>query len=239
MAPTTTTVDNVDIPSLVADEKPSGVKRKPLTTPAQAYTTSPPMQAHWAHGDYEKQPKGTLPSRGYLPTQKRSLAFRLRARWTTWTRRTRLFIIVALACLLALIIGLAAGLSSRSRVQNLPLPSSHGGPYTGDLTYYDPGLGACGVTNTGSDAIVAVSHIVFDAVSVGSNPNANPLCGKKIRARRNDKSIDLTVVDRCTGCQPTDIDVTQSVFADLATIAQGRVTVEWSWLEDVPSAAAR
>lgn len=236
--PSTSTTRGVDLPALISDEKPSRIKRKPLATPAQAYTTSRRPRSYLAHHDYEKQSIGALPPHGYLPTQKRSLVFRLRSRWTTLTRRTRIVILIALVCLLALIIGLAAGLSSRSRVQNLPLPSSHGGPYTGDLTYYDPALGACGFTNSGSDAIVAISHIVFDAVSVGSNPNANPLCGKKIRARRDDKSIDLTVVDRCTGCQPTDIDVTRSVFADLANIAQGRVSVSWSWLEDVPSAAA-
>ena len=132
-----------------------------------------------------------------------------------------------------LIIGLSAGLASRSRTSNLPLPNDHGGPYSGDLTYYDPALGACGLINDGSDSIVSVSHIIFDAVSVGSNPNANPLCGKKIRARRDGKSIDLKVVDRCTGCQSTDIDVTRSVFKALASIDEGRVGVEWSWLEDV------
>ena len=48
-----------------------------------------------------------------------------------------------------------------------------------------------------SDIIVSISHFVFDAVSKGSNPNANPLCGHKIRAVRDGNSVDLTVVDRC------------------------------------------
>lgn len=49
-----------------------------------------------------------------------------------------------------------------------------------------------------------MSHIIFDAASIGSNPNANPLCGLTIRATRFDeqvnaqRSVDLTVVDRCT-----------------------------------------
>lgn len=233
-----TAVDEVELPALTADEKPSGVKRKPLATPAQAYTAATQTQLQSADQDYEKQSFTTLPPRGYLPSQRRSLAYRARTRWTALKRRSKIVILVAIVCVLAFITGLAAGLSSRSRVQNLPLPSSHGGPYTGDLTYYEPGLGACGLTDSSSDAIVAVSHIIFDAVSVGSNPNANPLCGKKIRARRNDKSVDLTVVDRCVGCKATDIDTTTSVFAELAEIAQGRVTVSWSWLEDVPSAAS-
>ena len=86
------------------------------------------------------------------------------------------------------------------RHKDLPLPTGSK-TYTGDLTYYGPGMGACGVVSGDDDPIVAVSHYVFDAVQAGSNPNANPLCGRKIRAERNDngamKSVDLTVVDRC------------------------------------------
>ncbi len=158
-------------------------------------------------------------------------------RWQSLSRRTRILVLAVALAIVALIIGLAAGLSTRKGTQNLPLPSGHGGPYTGDLTYYQPGLGACGVTSSNSDRIVAISHIVFDAVSTGSDPNANPLCGKKIRARRDNKSVDLTVVDRCTGCQPKDIDVTVNTFASLADVDLGRVQVEWNWLENVPVGA--
>ena len=93
-------------------------------------------------------------------------------------------------------------LMSRRRTQNLPLPNG-AETYTGDLTYYSPGLGACGIDSSDKDAVVAVSHYTFDAVQTGSDPNQNPLCGRKIRARRvNEKtgksvSIDVTVIDRC------------------------------------------
>lgn len=88
------------------------------------------------------------------------------------------------------------------RSQNLPLPMNSD-INQGDLTYYSPGLGACGKTSTDGDNICAVSRIIFDAVSRGSNPNTNPLCGLKIRATRyyehlnEQRSLDLTVVDRC------------------------------------------
>jgi hypothetical protein len=84
----------------------------------------------------------------------------------------------------------------------IPLPSGTA-EYVGDLTYYGPGLGACGVTSSDTDNIVAISHYVYDAVQVGSNPNTNPLCGLQIRAERFDtqvnmmRSVDLTIVDRC------------------------------------------
>jgi expansin (peptidoglycan-binding protein) len=82
--------------------------------------------------------------------------------------------------------------------------------------------------------ICAVSHVLYDAASTGSNPNANPLCGLKIRLRRNGESVDVKIVDRCVGCAETDLDVTEAVFKKVADLDQGRVSVEWSWLETTP-----
>lgn len=167
-----------------------------------------------------------------LPPHKRYLNSRL-------SRRAFLALLaaLALALLLALILGLALGLRNRGSSQPLPLPGT-GITSTGDLTYYDPGLGACGATNFVNESIVAVSHALFDAAAgqagSGSNPNANPLCGKVIRissrAAGANRSVDVTVRDRCTGCAVADLDVTESVFDRLAQRAEGRVKCSWVWV---------
>ena len=88
------------------------------------------------------------------------------------------------------------------RSRFIPLPNG-AETYTGDLTYYDPGLGACGIDSGDNDAVVAISHYTFDAAQTSSDPNQNPLCNRKIRATRVDErtgksvSIDVTVIDRC------------------------------------------
>lgn len=224
-------------PAPTGEERPLRVQRKPVAAPRSAYVPTKEVSVE-EHEHYTRQDTFNTPPPRDASAHRTNLLTSLRTRWTLLQKRMRVIIIGAVIIVLVLIIGLSAGLASRSRISNLPLPNSHGGPYSGDLTYYDPALGACGLTNDGGDSIAAVSYIIFDAVSVGSNPNANPLCGKKLRARRDGKSIDLTVVDRCTGCQPTDIDVPRSVFKDLASIDEGRVDIEWSWLEDVPGAAS-
>ncbi|KAE8143020.1 RlpA-like double-psi beta-barrel-protein domain-containing protein-containing protein [Aspergillus pseudotamarii] len=158
------------------------------------------------------------------------------AKWTQRPqKKQRIFLIsIAIAILLlALIIGLAVGLTRHSK-QNLPLPTTNGGPYTGDLTYYDPALGSCGITSSNSDMVCAVSQVLFDAASTGSNPNANPLCGMKVRLKRGEASVDVTVVDRCTGCAVKDLDVSRGVFKKLADLDLGRVSVDWAWLEEAP-----
>ncbi|OJD31710.1 riboflavin aldehyde-forming enzyme [Diplodia corticola] len=156
----------------------------------------------------------------------------------------RVFLLVLLAVILAIIalaVGLGVGLSKKSGSENLPLPDSSEA-HTGDLTFYAPGLGACGETSTDDDDIVSLSWKIWDEVQTGTDPNQVVLCGKKIRARRfnedvsAERSVDLTVVDRCTGCEPTDIDVSPGAFEKLAPVASGRVTVTWAWLDAAPTA---
>ncbi|KAI1764855.1 RlpA-like double-psi beta-barrel-protein domain-containing protein-containing protein [Hypoxylon sp. FL1150] len=146
-----------------------------------------------------------------------------------------LFVVVPLA------VGLGVGLSRRHSAaenqQNLPLPSNTG-IFTGELTYYEPALGACGVQSSSSEDIVSVSHVIFDAASNGSDPNDNTLCGRTIRVTRDyveaqagNQSVDVTVVDRCVGCAATDLDLSIAVFTRLAPQESGRVLGSWAWLD--------
>ncbi|TLD33510.1 hypothetical protein PspLS_00715 [Pyricularia sp. CBS 133598] len=148
-------------------------------------------------------------------------------------RRVFLIVLAAVIALLVLVIGLAAGLSSRSGGrEKMPLPED-GKTYVGELTYYNPGLGACGQDHGDGDMVVAVAHELFDEVGGGdANPNNNRLCGRKIRVSADGgrDSIEVTVVDRCEGCKPTDLDLSPSAFRRLADESRGRVKGEWQWV---------
>ncbi|KAH8434026.1 RlpA-like double-psi beta-barrel domain-containing protein [Aspergillus melleus] len=205
-------------------------KRKPLPLPkdeenATTTATSPPPPPPTGPG---------APSPGSGPQWWQNGT----RRWFALSQRKRTIIVVAFfgcLALIALVFGLAVGLTRRgSGHANLPLPTAHGGPYKGDLTYYDPALGSCGITSSSSDMICAVSHKLFDAASTGSNPNANPLCGLKLRVKRGESSVDVMVVDRCVGCEATDLDVSSAVFKRLADMDLGRVLIEWAWLDEAP-----
>ncbi|KAH9922488.1 plant expansin [Fomitopsis serialis] len=111
-------------------------------------------------------------------------------------------------------------------------PSWLYGTQTGDATWYETGLGACGITNTNSDYIVAVSENLFDNYPgyTGGNPNNNPVCNKQITASYNGKSVKVTVTDRCTGCATTDLDFSPSAFQQLADLSVGRLHgMTWVW----------
>ena len=106
-------------------------------------------------------------------------------------------------------------------------PSS--GTHSGQGTYYSTGLGACGITNVDTDYIVAISHELYDENAKDANPNNNPLCGKKITAHYQGKSVEVTVVDRCEGCQYNDLDFSPSAFSHIADQDLGRIDITWNW----------
>ncbi|KAI8633893.1 RlpA-like double-psi beta-barrel-protein domain-containing protein-containing protein [Xylariaceae sp. FL1651] len=90
--------------------------------------------------------------------------------------------------------------------------------YTGDITYYQPGLGACGETNTDSEHVVALSPADY---------NGN--CGKTITITKDGKKVSAKVVDKCPSCASGSIDVSSTVFEALADLSVGRTTVSWSF----------
>ncbi|KAJ7737098.1 loosenin [Mycena metata] len=114
-----------------------------------------------------------------------------------------------------------------------PLDAKAAAVHTGDGTFFTPGLGACGKTNTEKDAIVAVGHGIFDSFpGATANPNTNPICGKKIKATLGKKSVVVTVADRCAGfAGAADLDFTQSAFSKLAAPSVGRIHgVKWTFV---------
>ncbi|KAI1382648.1 RlpA-like double-psi beta-barrel-protein domain-containing protein-containing protein [Hypoxylon trugodes] len=89
--------------------------------------------------------------------------------------------------------------------------------FSGDMTYYTPGLGSCGETNSEGDAVVALSS------------SQTGHCNKNINIHYNGQTASAKVVDTCPGCGGDGIDVSPTVFKELANLDQGRVSVTWEF----------
>jgi outer membrane biosynthesis protein TonB len=98
--------------------------------------------------------------------------------------------------------------------------------HTGELTYYDVGMGACGFDDSGKDNsenIVAISHLVM-----GTQSNGNPMCDQTITISAKGKTVTATVRDKCMGCAANDVDVSKAAFLELfGSLDLGRTEVEW------------
>ncbi|KAL0945410.1 hypothetical protein HGRIS_000902 [Hohenbuehelia grisea] len=91
---------------------------------------------------------------------------------------------------------------------------------SGDATWYNTGLGACGGRNKDSDRIVALSPRQFK-----NRQN----CRKHIKVHYRGKTVDATVVDLCPGCAGDSIDLSPAAFKALAPLDDGRIKVTWNF----------
>ena len=99
--------------------------------------------------------------------------------------------------------------------------------FTGDITHYAVGLGSCGVTNTDSQPIVALS---VAKMANGPNPNNNPKCGKTITIHNPNTGTNHvgTIEDTCQACALNDLDLSPSLFKAVAPNGDGRVHgIQW------------
>ena len=199
-------------------------------------------------GDDISEDQKPLPPLPATPTSNQAgWLTKARDRWQRTPKRIR-YVCLATPLLLTLILALSIGLSHHKKK---PKHNYESATHSGDLTYYDTGLGACGITSTSRDYIVAVSFHIFDAYSISSNPNTNPLCGRKIwfgrtsppgavgkgqggkyeSAEIKGEKVEVTVVDRCAGCmQEGDLDVSETAFGRVAGVEEGRVGIVWGWV---------
>lgn len=113
--------------------------------------------------------------------------------------------------------------------------SSDGNPasgksFTGEMTYFTPGMGACGESSSETDSMVAISKDLFDQYTPNGNPNKNPLCGKTVTIKGKDGADHTaTIWDRCVGCAEADLDMPQAFFNTVTNHADGRAyDVSWS-----------
>lgn len=96
--------------------------------------------------------------------------------------------------------------------------------FTGKMTYYTPGSGSCGVTNTESDLIVAIPVSLYGTYA---NPNSSPVCQKKISISYNGQTVQADVKDKCQSCKEGEIDVSPAVFKKFGSLDLGKMTVTW------------
>lgn len=75
---------------------------------------------------------------------------------------------------------------------------SGGGDATGDGTFYQPGLGSCGWTNTADDLIAAAPAALYDILG-------DTICGQMITVSHGGNSVQVQIADKCPECSTCEI----------------------------------
>ncbi|KAJ1302884.1 hypothetical protein OPQ81_003183 [Rhizoctonia solani] len=93
--------------------------------------------------------------------------------------------------------------------------------YTGQATYFEPGLGACGGVNGRTEHIVALNQAQWDG---GAH------CWHHVMIQAYGKQIEAAVVDLCPGCSWGDLDMAPGLFESFTSLDVGRFGITWWYI---------
>ncbi|KAE9411102.1 hypothetical protein BT96DRAFT_248689 [Gymnopus androsaceus JB14] len=91
---------------------------------------------------------------------------------------------------------------------------------SGIFTWFVDGLGACGITNTATDNIVALNIPQWDS---GSH------CFQTITLSYGGKTAQAQITDQCGNCASGSLDLSHGLFQDLIGDPEEIGTVSGSW----------
>lgn len=95
---------------------------------------------------------------------------------------------------------------------------SSGSCFSGQATYYEVGLGACGQTNSDSQLVAALNSDQYSSSNCGRSATVTGPSGN---------SVTVTIVDECPGCGYGSLDLSPTAFSDLAPESEGRIDISW------------
>lgn len=103
-----------------------------------------------------------------------------------------------------------------------PVDAGPPGPtYSGKATYYYAnGTGACGNALTDSMLVAALNGSQY----------AKANCGRCVLVKGPLGSVTVKIEDKCPGCAYGDLDLSSTAFKKIAKLADGRVSISWSFV---------
>jgi expansin (peptidoglycan-binding protein) len=96
-----------------------------------------------------------------------------------------------------------------------------GEEFEGEATYYDAnGTGACGFPASNDFMVAAINDEQYSKAN----------CGKCISVTGPRGTVVVRIVDKCPGCSFGDVDLSQTAFAKIARLADGRIDIKWHFV---------
>jgi len=106
-----------------------------------------------------------------------------------------------------------------------------GQTYTGQATYFADGLGACGITNSPSDFIVALNTPQYG----GGSPGPECFLMITITDLNTGKSTVAQITDECPGCGYGSLDMSEGLFSFFEDISVGVFPISWYYNDAAPA----
>jgi len=97
--------------------------------------------------------------------------------------------------------------------------------HSGRGTWFHPGQGRCGGTQTDSSPIAAMATSFYDQNNGGN-------CGQWIQIENtaNGNTTWALMMDSCDGCGYHDLDVSPRIFSQVASLEDGVFHISWNFM---------
>jgi len=99
----------------------------------------------------------------------------------------------------------------------------HGKRYTGQATWFDVGLGACGKWSQPSDFIVALDTPLYGYGSPG------PQCFKSVVIHGEGTCSVAVIMDECPSCAEGSLDMSKGLFESFTNLGVGEFPISWEY----------
>ncbi|KAJ1665615.1 hypothetical protein EV178_002990 [Coemansia sp. RSA 1646] len=96
--------------------------------------------------------------------------------------------------------------------------SGSGEIFSGDGTYFTPGLGSCGKTNAEDEFIAAINAPQYGTYA---NSNNAPVCGRCALVKGALGRVKVTITDKCPPCKHGDLDLSPVAFMEIGDMDDG------------------
>jgi len=130
----------------------------------------------------------------------------------------------SLSVIFTLFISILIGFASSRPASNFTSQLDTRTTHTGRGTWFEVGLGNCGDWNVNSDPILAIS---IERYGDGGN------CDQWVYITNdaNGRTAYGKTRDSCQSCGESDIDMSPSLFEQLADLSVGEITVSWHFMK--------
>lgn len=113
--------------------------------------------------------------------------------------------------------------AQRSRDDSISQTGTTSLSHSGTATYYatvDDG-GHCSFGKTGLILVGAMNYADYAGSAA---------CGACVKVSVPGASVQVRITNECPECAPGDIDLSQQAFAKLASLARGRISINWNYV---------
>lgn len=92
---------------------------------------------------------------------------------------------------------------------------------SGEATWYDAdGTGACGSKTSNASLVAAMNGAQY----------SKEVCGKCAEVKGPRGTVTVKILDKCPGCKEGDLDLSETAFAKIAKLSEGRVKITWHFV---------